>query len=379
MDCSNFYTDRYDTGEESYSLDNWWTDISYLDQSSKNGIQIWTVPATGQYDITIAGAGGGRSYSDNGENLEGYGARFDTSAILTRGDKYRILIGQKGYLGSKTTISTTLDTGYSNHLPYSSSGGGATFLVKNTPLLDENIDSLNDISHLIIAVAGGGSGGRTWTKDDNPASRDITDASIDTTSHKFFGNAGSYNDVIRSGIEPDDAAPGRGGAVGQSIETGDIQFGGGGGGGGIIRPGGFAGHDGGNAEFLSDSLLQNVVIMETAKSFLNGGTGGVNAFSPGYGSGGDAIGDAKEGGFGGGGAGGEGGSGGGGGYAGGGSDAHGVTTGDNINPNIISFAGGGSSYYIENKISDPSHNKPAIPGSDQVDGYLHIRFNPYNN
>ena len=119
--------------------------------------------------------------------------------------------------------------------------------------------------------------------------------------------------------------------------------------------------------------------METAKSFLNGGTGGVNAFSPGYGSGGDAIGDAKEGGFGGGGAGGEGGSGGGGGYAGGGSDAHGVTTGDNINPNIISFAGGGSSYYIENKISDPSHNKPAIPGSDQVDGYLHIRFNPYNN
>ena len=40
-----------------------------------------------------------------------------------------------------------------------------------------------------------------------------------------------------------------------------------------------------------------------------------------YGANADAIGDAKEGGFGGGAAGGEGGSGGGGGYAGGGSDA----------------------------------------------------------
>lgn len=378
-DCSDFYTYRYDNGADSYSLDNWWTDISYLDQSSNNGIQVWTVPATGQYDITIAGAGGGRSYSDNGENLEGYGARFDTSAILTRGDKYRILIGQKGYLGSKTTINTSLDTGYSNHLPYSSSGGGATFLVKNDPLIDENIDGLNDITPLIIAVAGGGSGGRTWTKSAYLPRRDITDASIDTTSDKFFGNAGSYDGDIRSDIEPDDAAPGRGGAVGDGTRIGDIQFGGGGGGGGIIRPGGLAGHDGGNTTFLLKSDEQNKVMIETAKSFLNGGTGGVNEFSPQYGAGADAIGDAKEGGFGGGGAGGEGGSGGGGGYAGGGSDAHGVTTGDNINPNIQSFAGGGSSYYIENKISDSSHNIPDILGSDQVDGYLHIRFNPYNN
>jgi len=384
VDCSKFYTDRYDNGADSYSLDNWWTDISYLDQSSKNGIQVWTVPATGQYDITIAGAGGGRSYSDNGENLEGYGARFDTSAILTRGDKYRILIGQKGYLGSKTTISTTLDTGYSNHLPYSSSGGGATFLVKYDHLIDDNIDDLNDIEPLVIAVAGGGSGGRTWTKADNPQRRSITDASIDITSDKFFGNAGSYNYDIRTGIEPDDAAPGRGGAVGDSGEKGDIQFGGGGGGGGIIRPGGLAGHDGrladdgGNTTFLLDSADPDKVMMETAKSFLNGGTGGFNVFSPDYGAGADAISDAKEGGFGGGGAGGEGGSGGGGGYAGGGSDAHGVTTGDNINPNNPSWSGGGSSYYKDN-ISDPSHNMPDSPGSSQVDGYLHIRFNPYNN
>ena len=76
--------------------------------------------------------------------------------------------------------------------------------------------------------------------------------------------------------------------------------------------------------------------------------------------------------------GGEGGSGGGGGYAGGGSDAYDVTTGDNINPNSPSWAGGGSSYYKDH-ISDASHNKPDSPGSDQVDGYLHIRFNPYNN
>jgi hypothetical protein len=382
-DCSKFYTDRYDNGAESYSLDNWWTDISYLDQSSDNGIQIWTVPATGQYDITIAGAGGGRSYTYNKkyENLEGYGARFDTSAILTRGDKYRILIGQKGYLGNKTTIDTELATGHSNYLPYSSSGGGATFFVKDDPLIDGDIDELIDIKDLVIAVAGGGSGGRTWTREDGwEARRDVTDASIDTSTEKFLGIAGLYNESenIRTNIKPEQRAPGRGGGSNETNDIGDIVFGGGGGGGGIIRPGGLAGHDGDNTAFLLDSADPYKVMMKTANSFLDGGTGGYNVFSPIYGANADAIGDAKEGGFGGGAAGGEGGSGGGGGYAGGGSDAHDVTTGENINPKNPSFAGGGSSYYKDH-ISDPSHNIPDSPGSDQVDGYLHIRFNPYNN
>ena len=384
-DCSKFYTDRYDNGAESYSLDNWWTDISYLDQSSDNGIQIWTVPATGQYDITIAGAGGGRSYSYNEKytELEGYGARFDTSAILTRGDKYRILIGQKGYLGNKTTTNTELATGHSNYLPYSSSGGGATFFIKDSPLIDGDIDELIDIKDLVIAVAGGGSGGRTWTRDDEWSSkRTVTDASIDTSTEKFLGNAGLYikDDIenTRSNINPDQRAPGRGGGSNETNDVGDIVFGGGGGGGGIIKPGGLAGHDGDNTTFLSDSADPDKVMMKTANSFIDGGTGGYNVFSPNYGANADAIGDAKEGGFGGGAAGGEGGSGGGGGYAGGGSDAYDVTTGDNINPNNPSWAGGGSSYYKYN-ISDPSHNIPDILGSLQVDGYLHIRFNPYNN
>lgn len=380
-DCSNFYTNR----AESYSLDNWWTDISYLQQSSNNGIQIWTVPATGQYDITIAGAGGGRSYSYNEKytELEGYGARFDTSAILTRGDKYRILIGQKGYLGNKTTTNTELATGHSNYLPYSSSGGGATFFIKDSPLINGDIDELIDIKDLVIAVAGGGSGGRTWTREGDWASkRTVTDASIDTSTEKFLGNAGLYikDDIenTRSNINPEQRAPGRGGGSNETNDIGDIDFGGGGGGGGIIKPGGLAGHDGDNTTFLLDSADPDKVMMKTANSFSNGGTGGYNVFSPNYGANADAIGDAKEGGFGGGGAGGEGGSGGGGGYAGGGSDAHDVTTGDNINPNNPSWAGGGSSYYKYN-ISHPSHNIPAILGSDQVDGYLHIRFNPYNN
>ena len=389
-DCSDFYTSRYDDGEESYSLDNWWTDISYLDQSSDNGIQIWTVPATGQYDITIAGAGGGRSYSYNEkyDDLEGYGARFDTSAILTRGDKYRILIGQKGYLGNKTT-TTELATGHSNYLPYSSSGGGATFFVKDDPLIDGAIDELIDIKGLVIAVAGGGSGGRTWTRQTSnwASKRTVTDASIDTSTEKFLGNAGLYTGVdnTRSNIDPDQRAPGRGGGSNETNDVGDIVFGGGGGGGGIIKPGGLAGHDGDNtrflsdsARFLSDSADPDMVMMKTANSFIDGGTGGYNVFSPIYGANADAIGDAKEGGFGGGAAGGEGGSGGGGGYAGGGSDAYDVTTGDNINPNSPSWAGGGSSYYKDH-ISDPSHNIPDSPGSDQVDGYLRIRFNPYNN
>ena len=94
------------------------------------------------------------------------------------------------------------------------------------------------------------------------------------------------------------------------------------------------------------------------------------------------IGNAKEGGFGGGGAGGDGGSGGGGGYAGGGADTHTKIVGDNlsgnnINPDKSSYAGGGSSFVNDTlhsmNMSNDSQNK-----NPDSNGYLHIRFNPYN-
>ena len=374
IDCSDKYTERYNSSSDISSLDYWWTKPEYLDMNN-NGIQLWMVPATGQYDITIAGAGGGRSYGDEPENKrEGYGAVFDTSVILHRGDKYRILIGQRGQLGNTNSENIT---GYQDKIPMASSGGGGTFFVKDDERLnidsnlttansdpDEVMNIINDISDLFIAVAGGGSGGRTWDDDYDSSKKTITDA-----SHNKTANSGHYDDEIEREefINVNEYAPGR--EIGQltyedgNVYSGQFPFTGGGGGGGLIRVGGYAGND-----VTTGS--------NEAKSFILGGKGGLNTNTR-IG----IIGNAKFGGFGGGGAGGDGGSGGGGGYAGGGADTHTKIvvdnlSGKNINPDKKSYAGGGSSFVNETLNMNMSHNSHNI--NSDSNGYLHIRFNPYN-
>ena len=373
-DCSNHYTDRYEESLDIYSLDYWWTDSSYLNMKDNTGIQLWTVPATGQYDINIAGAGGGRSYG-NEDQREGYGAVFDTSVILQRGDIYRILIGQRGQLGNSNSGKLT---GYQEKVPMASSGGGGTFFIKNSQLLDiyeyltnsnssqDEVETvINDISHLFIAVAGGGSGGRTWNDHYDSDKRTITDA-----SHTEYANSGSYQDdeLTRDEfIKVNQYAPGR--EIGQltdgvgNVYGGPFPYTGGGGGGGLFRVGGYAGIDICNAS-------------HQAQPFISGGKGGLNKNTLI-----DIIGNASKGGFGGGGAGGDGGSGGGGGYAGGGADTHTKIVGDNltgknIDPEKKSYAGGGSSFV--NQTLNMTKSDLSLNYSSDSHGYLHIKFNPYN-
>ena len=350
--CKEYYNDEYSNNNSS--LIPWWTDISYFDMSLDSGIQIWTVPATGLYDITIAGAGGGRSYGSETET-EGFGIQFDTSARLIKGDKYRILVGQRGNLGNDKQNDDGFNSTVGNKLPYSSSGGGATFLVKDDITLD-TLDFNVDISDLVIAVAGGGSGGRTWDTDD--VSRTVTDASTVNPSP----GANTVDGVEENRDILDDpfgqAAIGRGIEV-NTISGIDISAQGGGSGGGIALDGDLAGTNSTANSFK-------------AQSFRNGGKGGLNNFVnvP------TAIGDAKEGGFGGGAAGGDGGSGGGGGYIGGGGDMKAEV---DIDVDNNSYAGGGGSY-----VNDIKHRMKITNDVSNHDatydrhGFLTIKFNPYN-
>ena len=74
------------------------------------GVQEWTVPASGTYTIEVWGArGGGISGSNYGK-----GARMKGDFTLTQGDVLRIVVGQMG--------------GQQN----SGSGGGGTFVTKKT-------------------------------------------------------------------------------------------------------------------------------------------------------------------------------------------------------------------------------------------------------
>ena len=85
------------------------------------GVQEWTVPASGTYTIEVWGARGG------GSGNYGKGARMKGDFSLTQGDVLRIVVGQMGGASS------------------SGSGGGGTFVIKNTST--------------ILVIAGGGGGG----------------------------------------------------------------------------------------------------------------------------------------------------------------------------------------------------------------------------
>ena len=90
------------------------------------GIQEWTVPASGTYTIEVWGARGG------GSGNYGKGARMKGDFSLTQGDVLRIVVGQMGGAAS------------------SGSGGGGTFVAKKTG------SNLSQSTALIVAGGGGG-------------------------------------------------------------------------------------------------------------------------------------------------------------------------------------------------------------------------------
>ncbi|GAB5388496.1 MAG: hypothetical protein Alpg2KO_14640 [Alphaproteobacteria bacterium] len=102
--------------------ETWENDTSIYNVSG--GVQIWTVPATGTYQITAAGAKGG-GVNDGSQGGEGAVMRGDFT--LTEGDKIHMMVGQMG----------------GNSAPWGGGGGGGAFVVLNN-------------STLLIAAGGGG-------------------------------------------------------------------------------------------------------------------------------------------------------------------------------------------------------------------------------
>ncbi|PFX16148.1 Fibrillin-2, partial [Stylophora pistillata] len=144
------------------------------------GIQLWTVPHTGQYRIEAIGASGGYGKDSVIKNV-GRGARMIGNFNLKKSEIIRLLVGQKG---GASKSSSNLTAG----------GGGGTFVVRgnNTPLI----------------IAGGG-GGIKKIPEPHPG----CDASIKTT-----GNAGNNSPL------------GSGGSNGEGGKTSGQLPGGGGGG-----------------------------------------------------------------------------------------------------------------------------------------------------
>ena len=99
------------------------------------GIQEWTVPATGTYTFEVYGAQGGRSYLYNTSTWHdgGKGAKSVADFSLTQGDVLKIMVGQQGVEYARNVRGA--------------GGGGGSFVV------------LSSGTTLLMAAGGGGGAG----------------------------------------------------------------------------------------------------------------------------------------------------------------------------------------------------------------------------
>ncbi|XP_078575069.1 uncharacterized protein LOC144861197 [Branchiostoma floridae x Branchiostoma japonicum] len=265
----------------------------------QNGIQLFTVPETGNYSIEAAGASGGwdvysfKMTSGRVESVVGRGARVAGTFFLQKAALLKILAGQEGGKNNDT---------------FSSGGGGGTFVTSadDTPLL----------------IAGGGGGIQHLARNRHA---------------ECHGTAATEGQdapwLVRLWL--DGFAGGRNGH-GATVSKGYVYVGGGGG--GLLTNGGsgklYGGTDGSNGG-------------EGGYAFVNGGKGGRGKHG-------------SDGGFGGGGGGfgGGAGPGGGGGYSGGGRGKDGIDNcgggggsyNNGTNPMELAGANVGPGYVVITKV-----------------------------
>ena len=130
------------------------------------GYQIWTVPATGSYSVTVAGAVGGSG--NNGTQLGGNGVVATSTINLVQGDSLTIVVGQSG-------LPSILSGG---------GGGGGSFVV-----------SSGSVNGLLMAAGGGGGAGKN-----GPGVNATTTTSAAAATNGSFGGttnaAGATNNAF---------------------------------------------------------------------------------------------------------------------------------------------------------------------------------------
>jgi hypothetical protein len=202
------------------------------------GIQQWTVPATGMYEIDAYGATGGKYRRDLGNNhivyyYGGKGARIKGTFSLTRGDIIQILVGQvadqsepNGGGGGTFVYKSTTST-----LLIAAGGGGGIYYAQQQPradIADANIHENGKSGWGLSGGVGGtnGYGGGKW-------------------SNYGGGGAGWFSDGADGSSNTGGHSFANGGSGGTSSYKGG--FGGGGGTSFVNYPGGGGGYSGGGA------------------------------------------------------------------------------------------------------------------------------------
>jgi hypothetical protein len=159
------------------------TPVGWVGLSS--GTQLWTVPLTGTYRITAAGAGGGFAQLSATTNPypSSNGIIVSNTYSFTQGQSIKILVGQRG-------TDEQLNGGGTQY----ASGGGGTFVVyssNNTPIL----------------VAGGGGGWWGSLASTSPGAGNGV-ATTSGTSGQAGGTDGTSGNAGSCGFNPADAGAG---------------------------------------------------------------------------------------------------------------------------------------------------------------------------
>ena len=238
-----------------------WTG-SYFTMNSYQGIQQWTVPQSGIYTITCAGAG-----TDVMDSGIGYGAVFTATFNLTVGQIVSIVCGQK------------VKTGNHVYYSYGIGGSGGSFVFINNTLL---------------MASGGGSCGAPLGLPDNPP---VSSASLTTTGVSKSGAGGVGPNGGGGGAGYSGGPAGYSGVSGIAGDGGPGSLstnamGGGGGGGGWSA----------TSSFVGGSYGSNVAQYSGYSAALSGGFG-LGGGVGGYGTTNWAMATGGGGGYGGGGGG----------------------------------------------------------------------------
>jgi hypothetical protein len=278
----------------AYSNVDWAQNSEFLNMT-KQGIQEWKVPVTGNYKIQAIGAGVAynNNHTSNDMNKFQKGMNITMTTTLTKGEVIKILVGQSPLQSSVANSD-------------SCGGAGGTFVVANAEGLYRNgkKDGVFVDGYAIIVVAGGGGGRGYFSAAEN------SNASNNQPGRNGEGNSSTYPSGI-GGVN----LGGGGGGNGSVVGSGSLNAVGGGG-------GGFEGNGANGSHAMGGT------------SFINGGVGG------------QGVAPFISGGFGGGGGGGNGG--GGGGFSGGGNGGK--------NGELWSSGGGGGSYSITGKVESAVAN-----------------------
>ena len=329
----------------NYTNESWVTNSDFFNVLGGDwcqGVQIWTVPASANYTLTVAGSSGTpQRYA--GSSTGGPGAIVQATMFLTKGTKLCIAAGQFGQMIN--TVAAASNDIYD--------GGWTNF--SNIKYDVPNTSPSANVSAVIEGFCGGG--GASWVGIWNGNSNTNGTTIICDTPLIVAGAGGSVRSSASSApantwANPSLTSPWTANGGGQN----GTQFPAGSNG-----TGAFMDQGGGRMGSGGSGFLENAT--GSISSDYGGGTapqalkyGGRGAWMSSFGFGNTF----PTGGFGGGGFGGWGGSGGGGGYSGGGNGG-----------NSAGFGGGGGSSYVTSLSSYNVTNITAA-ASNKREGYITI-------